>query len=147
MRKFEIELSIKGIRATEIEDADGNYFDNFEEDFETHRLKGTESLDSDSLTQFVKENLEVIWDGTLDNPEHFKSFDISKVEGPAFASYNGGLNIGDVSIFLDVEITLDNPDDVDFDDLFHALVFQLSDGEMTITFTEFESYFSRNLNE
>ena len=34
MRNFEVELSLKGVRATEIEDASGNHFDNSEDDFE-----------------------------------------------------------------------------------------------------------------
>lgn len=142
MTKVEIELSFKGIFATEIEAGEGNYFSNFDEDFASHRLKGTETLKSEELTQFVKENLKVIWDGSLDNPDHFKSYNITKVEGPSFASYDVGLNLKSVSLFLDVEITTDDPDDVDFDDLFHAIVFELSDGEMTIFMTEFESYSS-----
>lgn len=145
MTKVEIELSFKGIFATEIEDGEGNYYSNFDEDFASHRLKGTETLSSDELTQFVKENLKVIWDGSLDNPDHFKSYIITKVQGPSFASYDMGLNLRSLSLFLDVEITPDDPDDMDFDDLFHAVVFEVSDGDMTIMFTEFESYHSNIL--
>lgn len=147
MTKLEIELSFDGIFATEIEDGEGNYFSNFDEDFASHRLKGTETLKSEALTQFVKENLKVIWDGSLDNPDHFKSYIVTKVEGPYFATYDVGLNLSSLSIFLDVEITLDDPDEVDFDDLFHAVVFELSDGNMTITFTEFEGYSANVLND
>lgn len=142
MTKLEIELSFGGIFATEIEDGEGNFFSNFDEDFASHRLKGTETLESEELTQFIKDNLKVIWDGSLDNPQHFKSYNITKIEGPTFASYDVGLNLSSVSLFLDVEITTDDPDDVDFDDLFHAIVFELSDGDMTIIMTEFESYTS-----
>ena len=142
MTKVEIELSFKGIFATEIEDGEGNYFSNFDEDFATHRLKGTETSNSDELTQFVKDNLKAIWDGSLDNPQHFKSYNITKMEGPSLASYDVGLNLRSVSLFLDVEITTEDPDEVDFDDLFHAIVFELSDGDMTIKMTEFESYSS-----
>lgn len=147
MTKLEIELSFDGIFATEIEDGEGNYFSNFDEDFASHRLKGTETLKSEALTQFVKENLKVIWDGSLDNPDHFKSYTVTKVEGPYFATYDVGLNLSSLSIFLDVEITLDDPDEVDFDDLFHAVVFELSDGNITITFTEFEGYSANVLND
>lgn len=147
MTKLEIELSFEGIFATEIEDGEGNYFSNFDEDFASHRLKGTETLKPEELTQFVKENLKVIWDGSLDNPDHFKSYAVTKVEGPSFVSYDVGLNLSSLSIFLDVEITLDDPDEVDFDDLFHAVVFELSDGDMTIMFTEFEGYSANVLNE
>ena len=147
MTKIEIELSFKGIFATEIEDGEGNYFSNFDEDFATHRLKGTETLNSDELTQFVKDNLKAIWDGSLDNPQHFKSYNITKMEGPSLASYDVGLNLRSVSLFLDVEITTDDPDEVDFDDLFHAIVFELSDGDMTIMMTEFESYSANILTE
>ena len=142
MNNFEIELFFDGIYATEIEDENGNFFSNFDEDFASHKLKGTETLKSEELTQFVKENLKVIWDGSLDNPDHFKSYAVTKVEGPSFASYDVGLNLRSLSILLDVEITLDDPDEVDFDDLFHAVVFELSDGNMTIMFTEFEGYIS-----
>ena len=142
MTKLEIELSFGGIFATEIEDGEGNFFSNFDEDFASHRLKGTETLEPEELTQFIKDNLKVIWDGSLDNPQHFKSYNITKIEGPTFASYDVGLNLSSVSLFLDVEITTDDPDDVDFDDLFHAIVFELSDGDMTIIMTEFESYTS-----
>ena len=147
MTKLEIELSFKGIFATEIEDGEGNYFSNFDEDFATHRLKGTETLNSDELTQFVKDNLKAIWDGSLDNPQHFKSYNITKMEGPSLASYDVGLNLRSVSLFLDVEITTEDPDEVDFDDLFHAIVFELSDGDMTIKMTEFESYSANILTE
>jgi len=147
MTKIEIELSFKGIFATEIEDGEGNYFSNFDEDFATHRLKGTETLNSDELTQFVKDNLKAIWDGSLDNPQHFKSYNITKMEGPSLASYDVGLNLRSVSLFLDVEITTEDPDEVDFDDLFHAIVFELSDGDMTIKMTEFESYSANILTE
>ena len=142
MTKVEIELSFKGIFATEIEDGEGNHSSNFDEDFASHRLKGTETFKSEELTQFVKENLKVIWDGSLDNPDHFESYNLKKIEGPSFASYDVGLNLRSVSLFLDVEITTDDPDGVDFDDLFHAIVFELSDGDMTIIMTEFESYSS-----
>jgi len=147
MTKIEIELSFKGIFATEIEDGEGNYFSNFDEDFATHRLKGTETLNSDELTQFVKDNLKAIWDGSLDNPQHFKSYNITKMEGPSLASYDVGLSLRSVSLFLDVEITPEDPDEVDFDDLFHAIVFELSDGDMTIKMTEFESYSANILTE
>lgn len=46
-----------------------------------------------------------------------------------------------------MEITTDDPDEVDFDDLFHAIVFELSDGDMTIMMTEFESYSANILTE
>ena len=147
MTKVEIELFFKGIFATEIEDGEGNYFSNFDEDFTIHRLKGTETLDPDELTQFIKDNLKVIWDGSLDNPQHFKSYNITKMVGPAFASYDVGLNLKSVSLFLDVEITTDDPDEVDFDDLFHAIVFELSDGVTTIMLTEFENYSANILTE
>ena len=105
MTKVEIELFFKGIFATEIEDGEVNYFSNFDEDFTIHRLKGTETLDPDELTQFIKDNLKVTWDGSLDHPQHFKSYNITKMVGPAFASYDVGLNLKSVSLFQDVEIS------------------------------------------
>ena len=114
--RVDVELFFKCISATEIEDGDGNHFSNFDDDFGSHRLRGTEKLNSQELTVFVRENLKVLWDGWLDNPDHFKSYKIKKLEGPTFVNYDLGLNLSDLSILLDVEITKDDPEDVDFDD-------------------------------
>ena len=145
--KLEIELSFKGIFSTEIEDGDGNFFSNFDDDFASHRLKSTETLTSEELTQFVKQNLKVVWDGSLDNPADFKSYTVKEIVGPSYVSYDVGMNLSDVSVIVDVEITKDDPDDTDFDDLFHAIVFELSDGDMTIMMTEFESYHASVVND
>ena len=41
MTKVNVELSFEGIFSNEIEDREGNYFSNFDEDFASHRLQDT----------------------------------------------------------------------------------------------------------
>lgn len=147
MPKVEIELFFDGIFATEIEDEKGNFFSNFDEDFESIKLNGTESLSDDALLKHVKENLKIIFDGTLDNAEHFKSYDIRNFDGPSSAHYTDrGLSLGSLSLFLEVETMHDDTDEIDFDDFFHIVVFQLANSTMTISFTEFEGYYSNILS-
>lgn len=143
MNKFEIELFFDGIYATEIEDEHGNFFSNFDEDFGSIKLTGTEALSNEALVKYVSENLKIIFDGTLDNAEHFKSYAVRNFDGPSGAHYTeSGLSLGSLSLFLEVETTHDNTDEIDFDDFFHIVVFQLVRSKMTISFTEFEGYHS-----
>lgn len=72
---------------------------------------------------------------------------MKEIVGPSYVSYDEGLNLSDVLVILDVEITKDDPDDIDFDDLFHVIVFELSDGDMTIMMTEFESYYANIVSD
>jgi len=147
MTIVEVELFFEGVFATEIEDGDGNLFSDFDEDFGDHRLKGTEKLNQDELTKFVKDNLKVVFDGELDNPDDFKSYEVKNVDGPSSAQYDGAMHFGSLSIILEVEISSEDPTQIDFDDLFHAIIFQLTDGSMTITFTEFQGYHSQLIAE
>jgi len=147
MNKLEIELFFDGIFATEIEDAKGNFFSNFDEDFGSIKLSGTEALSDVALVKYVSENLKIIFDGTLDNEKQFKSYDIRKIDGPSSAHYSkSGLSLGSLSLFLEVEVTHDDTDEIDFDDFFHIVVFQLANDTMTISFTEFEGYHSNILS-
>ncbi len=147
MTTVDVELFFEAVNATQIEDAEGNFYSDFDEEFGNYQLKGTESLDGDGLIKFVKDNLKVIFDGSLDNPDDFKSYVVKKVDGPASVNIDGGMRLSGLSVILEVEIVSDDPDDVEFDDLFHAIVFELTDGGMTFTFTEFESYHSDILTE
>jgi len=147
MTVVEVKLFFEGVFATEIEDGEGNFFSDFDEDFGTHRLKGTENLNQDELTKFVKDNLKVVFDGEFDNPDDFKSYRVKEVDGPSGASYDGAMHFDSLSVILEVEIASEDPTQIDFDDLFHAIVFQLSDGSMTVTFTEFQGYHSQLIAE
>ena len=147
MTMVEVELFFEGVLATEIEDGEGNFFSDFDENFGAHRLKGTEKLNQDELTKFVKDNLKVVFDGELDNPDDFKSYRVKEVDGPSGAYYDGAMHFGSLSVILEVEITSDDTDEIDFDDLFHAIIFELTDGSMTFTFTEFQNYHSHVLTD
>ena len=143
MQKLIVELFFDGIYATEIEDENGNFFSNFDEDFGSIKLDGTYDLSEDALMKYVRENLKIIFDGTLDHAEHFKSYAIKNFDGPSSAHYTeSGLSLGSLSLCLAVETTHDDTDEIDFDDFFHIVVFQLTSSKMTISFTEFEGYYS-----
>ena len=147
MSKVEIGLFFDGIYATEIEDQNGNFFSNFDDDFGSIKLSGTETLSDEALVKYVSENLKIIFDGTLDNAEHFKSYAVRSFDGPLGAHYTeSGLSLGSLSLFLEVETTHDDTDEIDFDDFFHIVVFQLIRNNMTISFTEFEGYHSNILS-
>jgi len=147
MSKVEIGLFFDGIYATEIEDQNGNFFSNFDDDFGSIKLTGTETLSDEALVKYVSENLKIIFDGTLDNAEHFKSYAVRNFDGPLSAHYTeSGLSLGSLSLFLEVETTHDDTDEIDFDDFFHIVVFQLVRNNMTISCTEFEGYHSNILS-
>lgn len=142
----EIELFFKGIYASDIEDENGNFFSNFDEDFGSIKLNGTDALSDDELVKHVRENLNIIFDGTLDNAENFKSYAIKNFDGPSSAHYTeSGLSLGSLSLFLEVETTQDDTNEIDFDDFFHIVMFQIAGSKMTISLTEFEGYYSNIL--
>ena len=148
MQKLILELFFDGIYATEIEDENGNFFSNFDEDFGSIKLDGTDALSDDALMKYVRENLKIIFDGALDNAERFNSYAIKNFDGPSSAHYTeSGLSLGSLSLFLEVETTNDDTDEIDFDDFFHIVVFQLVSSKMTMSFTEFEGYYSNILTD
>lgn len=76
-----------GIYATKITDENGSFFSNFDEDFGSIKVNGTDALSDDALVKYVKENLNIIFEGTLDNAEHFKSYVVRNFDGPSSSHY------------------------------------------------------------
>lgn len=142
MNSFDVILQIKSIFASTIEKDDGSFYDESSPEFSHLRLPGTGSLDDESLTLHVQENLKLSFDGTLDSPENVSSYVVKKVEGPSSAFYtDAGMNMRSISVTIEVE-TKEDFDEIDFDDFFHVIVFELALGGLTFTFTRFDNYYS-----
>jgi len=139
MAKHEIELYIKGTYLSMIECDDGSLYEEDCPEFTSTKLPGTENFDTEALTTFVQNNIKAIWDGELDNPEHFTSYKIKKIDGPSGAFYEDGMNLRSIAVIIEIE-TEEDVDELDFDDFFHAIVFELVSENMTFTFTRFDNY-------
>ena len=63
-----------------IECDDGSFYEEDCSEFTEIKLPDTENLDTEALTLFVQKNLKVTWDGELDNPGHFCSYVVKKID-------------------------------------------------------------------
>jgi len=132
-------LNFESILSTLVETEDGDYLDD-PEDIGEYRFKGTEHLDAKELTLWCHNNLDIEFDGDLDNPELFKSITAIKLFGPNLAEYGEeGLIIEDASFYLEVESETELDED-DLDDLFHMAVPKIEIEGCKMAFTEFEEY-------
>ena len=142
MTKHLVELFIEGTYLTMIECDDGSLYEEDCPEFTETKLPGTENLDTDALTVFVQENLKATWDGELDNPEHFSSYKVIKIDGPSGAFYSeDGMSMRSISVIIEIE-TREDVDDLDFDDFFHSIVFELTSKNIKFTFTRYDEYSS-----
>ena len=114
------------------------------QNFQAQSYLAQKNFDTEALTTFVQNNIKAIWDGELDNPEHFSSYEIKKIDGPSGAFYEDGMNLRSIAVIVEIE-TEENVDELDFDDFFHAIVFELVSENMTFTFTRFDNYSSEIL--
>ena len=142
MKKYLVELYIQGTYLSIIECDDGSFYEEDCPKFTEIKLPGTENLDTDALTLFVQKNIKAIWDGELDNPEHFSSYKVIKIDGPSGAFYSeDGMSMRSIAVILEIE-TGEDIDDLDFDDFFHAIVFELTSENIKFTFTRYDEYSS-----
>ena len=132
-------LSFDSIKATYIETNDGDWIDEID-DLSAYRFEGTAELDSPSLTNWCNTNINLEFDGDLDDPDVFKAIKAVKVCGPTVAEYSPeGLILESVSFYLLVT-ALEDIDESNLDDLFHISVPILSFNGSKMAFTEFEEY-------
>jgi hypothetical protein len=54
------------------------------------------------------------------------------------------MNLRSIAVIIEIE-TEEDVDELDFDDFFHAIVFELVSENMTFTFTRFDNYSSEIL--
>lgn len=108
------------------------------------KFSGTESLDGEALSKWVYEHIDLLFDGSLDEPEKFKAIrcvGIGKF-GESDANYeeDQGLVLGDVEVFLEITPTDETLDEDELEDLFHLVVLRVKHEEIEMTYTEFEDY-------
>ena len=143
MTTHHVELFIKGTYLSIIECDDGSFYEEDCSEFTEIKLPDTENLDTEALTLFVQKNLKVIWDGELDNPDHFCSYKVKKIDGPTGVFYSeDGMSMRSISIILEIE-TNENINILDFDDFFHSIVLELSSKDIKFTFTRYDEYSSQ----
>ena len=103
MAKHEVELNIKGTYFSMIECNDGSLYEEDCPEFTNTKLPGTENFNTEALTTFVQKNIKAIWDGQLDNPEHFSSYEVKKIDGPSGAFYEDGMNLRSIAVIIEIE--------------------------------------------
>ncbi len=138
-----VELFIKGTYLSIIECDDGSLYEEDCSEFTEIKLPDTENLDTEALTLFVQKNLKVIWDGELDNPDHFCSYKVKKIDGPTGVFYSeDGMSMRSISIILEIE-TNEDINNLDFDDFFHSIVLELTSKDIKFIFTRYDEYSSQ----
>ena len=138
-----VELFIKGTYLSMIECDDGSLYEEDCSEFTEIKLPDTENLDTEALTLFVQKNLKVIWDGELDNPDHFCSYKVKKIDGPTGVFYSeDGMSMRSISIILEIE-TNEDINNLDFDDFFHSIVLELTSKDIKFIFTRYDEYSSQ----
>jgi len=131
-------LTFGTITTTYFENTDGDWVE--AEELEDFHFAGTEDLDSDALTKWCSENLQIEFDGDLDEPDAFSSIKALKMSGPDAAEYGAsGLTIEGLSIYLSVT-SPDDLSDENLEDLFHLVVPVIETDEGKMGFTDFEEY-------
>ena len=132
-------LSFDSIKSTYIETNDGDWIDEIE-DLSAYRFEGTTELDPSSLGIWCNTNIDLEFDGDLDDPDVFTTIKAVKVCGPTIAEYSPeGLILENVSFYLLVT-GVEDIDESNLDDLFHISVPILSFNGSKMAFTEFEEY-------
>jgi hypothetical protein len=132
-------LSFDSIKATYIETKDGDWIDEID-DLSAYRFEGTAELDPSSLGNWCNTNIDLEFDGDLDDPDVFTTIKAVKVCGPTIAEYSPeGLILESVSFYFLVT-GVEDIDDSNLDDLFHISVPILSFNGSKMAFTEFEEY-------
>ena len=143
MTTHHVELFIKGTYLSIIECDDGSFYEEDCSEFTEIKLPDTENLDTEALTLFVQKNLKVLWDGELDNPDHFCSYKVKKIDGPTGVFYSeDGMSMRSISIILEIE-TDENINNLDFDDFFHLIVLELTSKDIKFIFTRYDEYSSQ----
>jgi hypothetical protein len=138
-----VELFIKGTYLSIIECDDGSFYEEDCSEFTEIKLPDTENLDTEALTLFVQKNLKVVWDGELDNPDHFCSYKVKKIDGPTGVFYSeDGMSMRAISIILEIEAN-ENINNLDFDDFFHPIVLELTSKDIKFIFTRYDEYSSQ----
>lgn len=115
------------------------------------RFEGTESLDSDALSKWVFEHIDLLFDGDLDEPEKFKAIrcvGIGKF-GESDADYDEdqGLVLSDIEVFIEIIPTGNPLEEDELEDLFHLVVLRVKQNEIEMTYTEFEDYSAENIEK
>ena len=100
------------------------------------------ALSPEELHAWATNNLTVVFDGDLDNPENFKKIKAIGLYGPNIVDLSeGSLSLSGFSVHLEVEYESDIQfSEEDFEDIFHLIIPVIKDSNSTVAFTEFVDY-------
>jgi len=114
-------LSFNSIKANYLETREGDWIDE-EDSLPDFRFEGTTELDPSSLGNWCNTNINLEFDGELDDPDVFIAIKAFKVCGPTLAEYSPeGLILESVSFYLEVT-AIEDVDDSNLDDLFKVFL-------------------------
>ena len=145
MREVNVVLHFKHVFLTCAELVDGTDYDITDPELRELRLEGTENFTKSELNNYTQKNLQVNFDGVLNNQQHYHGLSLSKIVGPANVCYNkNGMELTGVSLYLEIE-TNEMPDNLDIDDLCNIVLFQINDKEKVFSFIDYHHCHSKLL--
>ncbi|MDA7581830.1 hypothetical protein N8718_02795 [Luminiphilus sp.] len=138
MTTYSVCLDIGIMEPKYIETADGYWLDEYE-DIENFELKGVPIDDEEALAKFCAQNLKIIFDGDLDEPDNFTVIRAVELVGPKFATIQASIIITDLSVYFHVEGKVGLSEE-DFEDIFHLNEPTLSTDAFSIAYGDFSDY-------
>ena len=87
-----------------------------------YRFEGTDELEADALTEWVKKHMTIQFDGGLDDPNAFESIKVVKMYGPDACEYSDeGLIVSGACFYLEVGTKQEINED-QLEDIFHIII-------------------------
>ena len=136
-----VSLTFGGAQATSIEGEENPLIEDLD-GISEFRFLDTGSMRPSILCNWVKNRINIVFDGDLDNPDHFSSIKAIGIYGPTYADYGyGGLILSNLSIYLEVRTPKEDLDEDMIDDLFHLVALQVRDGSTCARYKTFIEYY------
>ena len=138
MTTYSVCLDIGIMEPKYIETADGDWLEEYEE-IENFELKGVPLDDEEELAKFCAQNLKIIFDGDLDEPDNFTVIKAVELVGPKFAKIEASIILTDLSLYFHIEGKAGLSEE-DFEDIFHLIEPTLSTEGFSIAYGDFSDY-------
>lgn len=138
MTTYSVCLDIGIMEPKYIETVDGDWLEEYEE-IENFELKGVPLDDEEALAKFCAQNLKIIFDGDLDEPDNFTVIKAVELVGPKFAKIEASIILTDLSVYFHVEGKAGLSEE-DFEDIFHLIEPTLSTESFSIAYGDFSDY-------
>jgi len=136
MNKYNVVLDIGLMDIKYIETPDGDWVDDEEGllEFDFTKLFG-----SNDKAQFCNNNISLLFEGDLDDPEIFSKIKAVGVSGPRHIVEDSILTLSDVCFYFDIESETEL-DEEDFEDLIHLIERVIESKGYTIAYGDFSDW-------